>query len=49
MAAEKLPEQVRAELYRVDDAQTNDGQRLVSDTVLVSVPERLPDLRLSGR
>lgn len=29
---------VRAELYRVDNAQTNEGQRLVSDTLPVSVP-----------
>ena len=29
----QLPAKVRAELYRVDDALTNAGQRLVSDTV----------------
>ena len=36
-----LPERVRAELYRVDNALTNEGQRLVSDTVFVKVPDRL--------
>ena len=30
-----LPAQVRAELYRVDNALTNEGQRLVSDTLSV--------------
>ena len=29
----KLPEKVRVELYRVNDAQTNEGQRLVSDSL----------------
>ena len=35
-----LPERVRAELYRVDDALTNEGARMVSDTVWLSVPNR---------
>lgn len=39
---------VRAELYRVDDAGTNEGQRLVSDTYFESVPEELPEIQLSG-
>ncbi len=39
MSADQLPGQVRAELYRVDDALTNEGQRLVSDTAFVKVPE----------
>ncbi len=30
--------QVRAELYRVDNALTNEGQRLVSDTFFVDMP-----------
>ena len=38
----QLPAKVRAELYRVDDALTNAGQRLVSDTVFVDVPSELP-------
>ena len=42
----KLPEQVRAELYRVDNALTNEGQRLVSDTPLVEVPGTLPGITI---
>lgn len=41
-----LPEEVRAELYRVDDALTNEGQRLVSDSMLVKLPEKLPSVTL---
>lgn len=41
-----VPKQVRAELYRVDDAMTNEGQRLVSDTNLMDVPSELPDIIL---
>ena len=43
-----LPESVRAELYRVDNATTNEGQRLTSDTLLVALPERLPQISLGG-
>lgn len=32
---------VRAELYRVNNALTNEGQRLVSDTLFVDVPSEL--------
>ena len=39
-----LPEKVRIELYRVDDAQTNNGQRLVSDSNWATVPSKLPEL-----
>lgn len=42
--ANNLPTKVRAELYRVDNAQTNEGQRLVSDTVFVDVPTTLPPI-----
>lgn len=49
MTADQLPEQVRAELYRVDDALTNEGQRLVSDTAFVEVPETLPEITLTQR
>lgn len=38
---------VRAELYRVDDALTNAGERLVSSTVFVDVPADLPEIKLS--
>ncbi len=42
------PTQVRAELYRVNDAFTNEGQRLVADTVFVDVPAKdaLPGITL---
>lgn len=38
---------VRAELYRVDNALTNEGQRLVSDSYFVEVPEVLPQIKLT--
>lgn len=41
-----MPEQIRVELYRVDSADTNAGQRLVSDTLPVSVPAELPSITL---
>ena len=43
-----LPKQIRAELYRVDNALTNEGQRLVSDTEFVAVPETLPGITLGS-
>lgn len=42
--AKNLPSKVRAELYRVDNAQTNEGQRLVSDTIFVDVSKNLPSI-----
>lgn len=42
----QLPKQVRAELYRVDNALTNAGERLVSDTLLINVPSELPSISL---
>ncbi len=42
-------EMVRAELYRVDNAQTNQGQRLVSDSLFAEVPEGLPQITLGGQ
>lgn len=39
-----LPKRVKAELYRVDNAHTMEGQRFVSDTLIVDVPETLNDL-----
>ena len=39
---------VRAELYRVDDANTNQGERLVSDTLWTTMPVNLPDIELNG-
>lgn len=44
-----LPSRVRAELYRVDNALTNEGQRLVSDTCFVELPKTLPSITLSGK
>ena len=38
---------VRAELYRVDNALTNEGQRLVSDSMFVEMPEILPKIILT--
>ena len=43
-----LPSSVRSELYRVDNALTNEGQRLVSDTMFVEVPKILPDLEFKN-
>jgi len=39
---------VRAELYRVNNALTNEGQRLVSDSLPETVPEVLPEIRIDG-
>lgn len=47
ISAADLPSKVRAELYRVDNALTNEGQRLVSDTVFENVPKTLPSITLS--
>ncbi len=35
---------VRAELYRVNNALTNEGQRLVSDSLFKEMPEALPNI-----
>lgn len=43
----ELPTKVRAELYRVDDALTLDGERLVSDSLVRDVPETLPEINIS--
>ena len=43
-----LPESVKAELYRVNDAETLDGQRLVSDTLYVNIPESLKEIVFEG-
>lgn len=37
---------VRAQLYRVDNALTNEGQRLVSDTNALHIPEQLSHITL---
>lgn len=43
-----LPQKVRVELYRVNNAQTNEGQRLVSDTTFIDVPAQPGKITLSG-
>lgn len=43
-----LPKTVKAELYRVNNMETNEGQRLTSDTLDVALPESLPNIRLTG-
>lgn len=42
----QLPQKVRAELYRVDNAVTNEGQRLVSDSMFYTMPEKLPEISI---
>lgn len=39
---------VRGELYRVDDAHTMKGERVVSDTVFLDMPDVLPSITLTG-
>lgn len=39
---------VRAELYRVNDALTNEGERLVSDSLFADFPEILPEISLTS-
>lgn len=41
-------EKVRAELYRVNNALTNEGQRLVSDSLFEVMPHILPEIELTG-
>ena len=38
---------VRGELYRVDDALTLAGERVVSDTAVIQIPETLPFITLT--
>lgn len=47
-SAQLAGKQVRAELYRVNDAQTNEGQRVVSDSLYVEVPQEMPEIELNG-
>lgn len=45
------PEKVRAELYRVQNAETNEGDRLVSDTPFMAVPvvpDPIPTIKLEN-
>lgn len=46
----KQLEGVRGELYRVDNALTLEGERIVSDTHLIKIPENIPYIQLySGK
>lgn len=46
---EDIPDEVRAELYRVNNAQTNEGQRMVSDTLVIHLPDDLPSITLGSQ
>lgn len=48
IAKDKIPAWVKAQLYRVDDAVTLEGQRLVSDALPVELPEELKDITIKG-
>ena len=48
LAEMNMPVKVRAELYRVNDALTNEGQRLVSDSLFETLPDTLPNITLGG-
>ena len=39
---------VRAELYRVNNALTNEGQRLVSDSLFEVMPDTLPEIQIGA-
>ncbi len=39
---------VRAELYRVDNAHSLEGERVVSDTGVIEMPKELPSVSLTG-
>lgn len=39
---------VRAELYRVNDALTNEGERIVSDSFFINIPDDIPDITLGN-
>ena len=47
-AALKKIDGVRGEVYRVDDALTLEGERIVSDTLVIDIPDSLPELTLTG-
>ena len=40
---------VRGELYRVDNALTLEGERIVSDTQVIEIPKVLPEITLEGK
>ena len=48
LTGDKLPSSVTAELYRVDNALTLEGERRVSDTLSVKVPSELPEIEIQS-
>ena len=40
---------IRGELYRVDNATTLEGERITSDTSIITIPETLPEITLTGK
>lgn len=48
LASLQKAQSVRGELYRVDDAQTLEGERVVSDTQAVRIPDSIPEITLQG-
>lgn len=48
MSSMEIPKMVRAELYRVNNALTNEGQRMVSDSLFEAVPDKLPLITLNS-
>lgn len=45
----KAIEKVRGELYRVDNATTLEGERITSDTSIITIPEKLLEITLTGK
>ena len=43
-----IGKKVRAQLYRVDNALTNEGQRLVSDALPLPIPDELQEITLKS-
>ena len=43
-----LPQSIKAELYRVDNAVTLENERLVSNTLFAEVPSDLPEIKIDG-
>ncbi len=47
-AGQTIPKVISAELYRVDDAHTLDGERMVSNTLNVTVPDTLQPIEINA-
>ncbi len=45
----EIPSSIYPQLYRVNDAQTNAGQRLVSDSFEVEIPTELPEIEIGNQ